>query len=132
MNLNDTVLLSVLEKYHHYAYLFHKELEEEVRRKNFTFNKRTTGTRRKTLRIQNGTTPHFCNQPNSTNKRKTKYHSKPLQDDRLHPVEGDFPMVDIHRRRIQSNGNRTNRCNQKAPTNRTTTANYNYRNPDDK
>ena len=41
MNLNDTVLLSVLEKYHHYAYLFHKELEEEVRRKNFTFNKRT-------------------------------------------------------------------------------------------
>jgi hypothetical protein len=41
MNLNDTVLLSVLEKYHHYAYLFHKELEEEVKRKNFTFNKRT-------------------------------------------------------------------------------------------
>jgi hypothetical protein len=41
MNLTDTVLLSVLEKYHHYAYLFHKELEEEVRRKNFTFNKRT-------------------------------------------------------------------------------------------
>jgi len=41
MNLNDTVLLSVLEKYHHYAYLFHKELEEEVRRKNFTLNKRT-------------------------------------------------------------------------------------------
>ncbi len=37
MNLNDTVL----ERYHHYAYLFHKELEEEVRRKNFTFNKRT-------------------------------------------------------------------------------------------
>jgi hypothetical protein len=41
MNLNDTVLLSVLEKYHHYAYLFHKELEEEVARKNFIFNKRT-------------------------------------------------------------------------------------------
>jgi len=41
MNLNDTVLLSVLEKYHHYAFLFHKELEEEVKRKNFTFNKRT-------------------------------------------------------------------------------------------
>ena len=41
MNLNDTVLLSVLEKYHHYAYLFHKELEEEVKRTNFTFNKRT-------------------------------------------------------------------------------------------
>jgi len=41
MNLNDTVLLSVLERYHHYAYLFHKELEEKVRRKNFTFNKRT-------------------------------------------------------------------------------------------
>jgi hypothetical protein len=41
MNLNDTVLLSVLEKYHHYAYLFHKELEEEVKRKNFTFNKCT-------------------------------------------------------------------------------------------
>ena len=41
MNLNDTVLLSVLEEYHHYAYLFHKELEEKVRRKNFTFNKRT-------------------------------------------------------------------------------------------
>jgi hypothetical protein len=41
MNLNDTVLLSVLEKYHHYAYLFHKELEEEIKRKNFTFNKRT-------------------------------------------------------------------------------------------
>jgi len=41
MNLNDTVLLSVLEEYHHYAFLFHKELEEEVKRKNFTFNKRT-------------------------------------------------------------------------------------------
>jgi len=41
MNLNDTVLLAVLERYHHYAYLFHKELEKEVRRKNFTFNKRT-------------------------------------------------------------------------------------------
>jgi hypothetical protein len=41
MNLNDTVLLSVLEKYHHYAYLFHKELEEEIRRKNFALNKRT-------------------------------------------------------------------------------------------
>ena len=41
MNLNDTVLLSVLEKYHHYAYLFHKELQEEVRRKNFILNKRT-------------------------------------------------------------------------------------------
>jgi hypothetical protein len=41
MNLNDTVLLSVLEKYHHYAYLFHKELQEEVKRKNFTLNKRT-------------------------------------------------------------------------------------------
>jgi len=41
MNINDTVLLSVLERYHHYAYLFHKELEEDVKRKNFTFNKRT-------------------------------------------------------------------------------------------
>jgi len=41
MNLNDTVLLSVLEKYHHYAYLFHKELQEEVKRKNFILNKRT-------------------------------------------------------------------------------------------
>ena len=41
MNLNNTVLLSVLEKYHHYAYLFHKELEEEIRRKNFALNKRT-------------------------------------------------------------------------------------------
>ena len=41
MNLNVTVLLSVLEKYHHYAYLFHKELEEEIRRKNFALNKRT-------------------------------------------------------------------------------------------
>ena len=41
MNLNDTVLLSVLERYHHYAYLFHKELEEEIRRKNFALNKRT-------------------------------------------------------------------------------------------
>jgi hypothetical protein len=41
MNLNDTVLLSVLEEYHHYAYLFHKELQEEVRKKNFILNKRT-------------------------------------------------------------------------------------------
>jgi hypothetical protein len=41
MNLNDTVLLSVLEKYHHYAYLFNKELEEEVKRMDFAFNKRT-------------------------------------------------------------------------------------------
>jgi hypothetical protein len=41
MNLNDTVLLSVLERYHHYAYLFHQELQEEVKRKNFILNKRT-------------------------------------------------------------------------------------------
>jgi hypothetical protein len=41
MNLNDTVLLSVLEEYHHYAYLFHKDLQEEVKRKNFILNKRT-------------------------------------------------------------------------------------------
>jgi hypothetical protein len=30
MNLNDTVLASVLEEYYHYAYLFKEELEEEV------------------------------------------------------------------------------------------------------
>jgi hypothetical protein len=30
MNLNDTVLASVLEEYFHYAYLFQEELEEEV------------------------------------------------------------------------------------------------------
>jgi hypothetical protein len=41
MNINDTVLLSVLEEYHHYAYLFHKELQEEVKKKNFILNKRT-------------------------------------------------------------------------------------------
>ncbi len=41
VNLNDMVLLSVLEKYHHYAYLFHKELQEEVKRKNFILNKCT-------------------------------------------------------------------------------------------
>jgi len=41
MNLNDTVLASVLEEYCHYAYLFQEELEEEVRKMDFAFNKRT-------------------------------------------------------------------------------------------
>jgi hypothetical protein len=41
MNLNDTVLASVLEEYSHYAYLFQEELEEEVRKMEFAFNKRT-------------------------------------------------------------------------------------------
>jgi hypothetical protein len=41
MNLNDTVLASVLEEYYHYAYLFQEELEEEVRKMDFAFNKRT-------------------------------------------------------------------------------------------
>jgi hypothetical protein len=41
MNLNDTVLASVLEEYYHYAYLFRDELEEEVRKMDFAFNKRT-------------------------------------------------------------------------------------------
>jgi hypothetical protein len=41
MNLNNTVLASVLEEYYHYAYLFCDELEEEVRKMDFAFNKRT-------------------------------------------------------------------------------------------
>ena len=41
INLNDTVLASVLEEYSHYAYLFQEELEEEVRKMEFAFNKRT-------------------------------------------------------------------------------------------
>ena len=41
MNLNDTVLASVREDYYHYAYLFQEELEEEVRKMEFAFNKRT-------------------------------------------------------------------------------------------
>ncbi len=41
MNLNDTFLASVLEEYYHYAYLFCDELEEEVRKMDFAFNKRT-------------------------------------------------------------------------------------------
>jgi hypothetical protein len=41
INLNDTVLAAVLEEYYHYAYLFHDELEEEVRKRDFAFNKRT-------------------------------------------------------------------------------------------
>jgi hypothetical protein len=41
MNLNDTVLASVLKEYYHYAYLFRDELEEEVRKMDFAFNKRT-------------------------------------------------------------------------------------------
>jgi hypothetical protein len=41
MNLNDTVLASVLEEYYHFAYLFQEELEEEVRKMDFAFNKRT-------------------------------------------------------------------------------------------
>ncbi len=41
MNLNDTVLASVLEVYYHYAYLFQEDLEEEIRRFDFAFNKRT-------------------------------------------------------------------------------------------
>ncbi len=39
MNLNDTVMASVLEEYSHYAYLFKEELEEEVRKMEFAFNK---------------------------------------------------------------------------------------------
>jgi hypothetical protein len=41
INVNDTVLASVLEEYYHYAYLFEEELEEEVRKMEFAFNKRT-------------------------------------------------------------------------------------------
>ena len=41
INLNDTVLALVLEEYSHYAYLFQEELEEEVRKMDFAFNKRT-------------------------------------------------------------------------------------------
>jgi hypothetical protein len=41
INLNDTVLASVLEEYSHYTYLFQEELEEEVRKMEFAFNKRT-------------------------------------------------------------------------------------------
>ncbi len=41
MVLNNTVVASVLEEYYHYAYLFRDELEEEVRRMDFAFNKRT-------------------------------------------------------------------------------------------
>jgi hypothetical protein len=41
MVLNNTVVASVLEEYYHYAYLYHDELEEEVRRMDFAFNKRT-------------------------------------------------------------------------------------------
>ncbi len=40
INLNDTVLASVLEEYSHYAYLFQEELEEKVRKMEFAFNKR--------------------------------------------------------------------------------------------
>jgi len=41
VNVNDTVLASVLEEYYHYAYLFEEELEEEVRKMEFAFTKRT-------------------------------------------------------------------------------------------
>jgi hypothetical protein len=41
MNLNDTVLASALEEYYHYAYLFQEELEEEVRKMDSAFSKRT-------------------------------------------------------------------------------------------
>ncbi len=41
MNLNDTVLASVLEEYYHYAYLFKEDLEEEIRKMDFASNKRT-------------------------------------------------------------------------------------------
>jgi hypothetical protein len=41
INVNDTVMASVLEEYYHYAYLFEKELEEEIRKMEFTFTKRT-------------------------------------------------------------------------------------------
>jgi hypothetical protein len=41
MSLNNMVLASVLEEYYHYAYLFRDELEEEVRKMDFAFNKRT-------------------------------------------------------------------------------------------
>jgi hypothetical protein len=91
MNLNDTVLASVLEEYYHYAYLFQEELEEEVRKMDFAFNKRThsvghyrqgkqpetsvdplpvpctTDTCGKNFRIQNGATHHFCDKPNPAN-----------------------------------------------------------------
>jgi hypothetical protein len=80
INLNDTVLASVLEEYYHYAYLFRDELEEEVRRMDFAFNKRTQillativkENNRKllmhlapyiamqTLWLQNRATRHFC------------------------------------------------------------------------
>ena len=41
INVNDTVLASVLEEYYHCAYLFEEELEEEIRKMEFAFTKRT-------------------------------------------------------------------------------------------
>jgi hypothetical protein len=92
MNLNDTVLASVLEEYYHYAHLFQEELEEEVRKMDFAFNKRTQillativkeNNRKllwtlfpylvlltlagKNFRMQNGATHHFCDKPNPAN-----------------------------------------------------------------
>jgi len=96
INLNDTVLASVLEEYSHYAYLFQEELEEEVRKMEFAFNKRTqillatiikennrqrkqpktsvdplslsraTDTRGQNFRIQSSAPHHFCDKPNTT------------------------------------------------------------------
>ncbi len=39
VNVNDTVLASVLEEYYHYAYLFEEELEEEIRKMDFAERK---------------------------------------------------------------------------------------------
>jgi hypothetical protein len=41
MNLNEAARASALEEYSHYAYLFKEELEEEIRKMKFAFNKRT-------------------------------------------------------------------------------------------
>ncbi len=41
LSLNHTVVASVLEEYYHYVYLYQDVLKEEIKRRDFAFNKRT-------------------------------------------------------------------------------------------
>jgi hypothetical protein len=88
VNVNDTVLASVLEEYYHYAYLFEEELEEEVRMIRLHQTNanpyghyhqrkqpkspvdplsvsRATCARGQHFRIQSGAPHHFCDKSNT-------------------------------------------------------------------
>jgi hypothetical protein len=121
MTMNNTMVASVLKEYYHYAYLFCDELEEEVRKMDFTFKQRTQillativkENNKKTfeaprsiyhnadnhwqnLWVQSGATCHICHNPHSTYKgRETNDPSKSSQHPPLHSIQDSLQLAEI-------------------------------------